>query len=97
MQGKQEVRFRLSHATVIELLSPRCRPHEVHHGFVMPSGKADLEVVKSTLIREERVRRALLFSMVGGCLPCLPLKSLNPYSRAASGCDDPPPDFDISF
>src|SRR5882757_415460 len=60
--------------------------------FVTPSGRAALGVGKSTL-REERARRALLFSKTGGCFP---LKSLNPYSRAASAAMTTLPDFDIS-
>jgi hypothetical protein len=59
---------------------------------MMPSGKADLGVVKSTL-REEPARRALLFSKVGRLLAIEILKSV---LRGASAAMTTLPDFDIN-
>lgn len=50
----------------------------------MPSGKADLGVVKSTL-REERARRALLFSKAGRLLA---IEILESVPQGCFGCDD---------
>src|SRR5258708_2122690 len=52
--------------------------------FVTPSGKPALGVGKSTL-REERARRALLFSKTGGLLPIEVLESV---LQGCFGCDD---------
>jgi len=52
--------------------------------FVTPSGKAALGVGKSTL-REERARRALLFSKTGRLLPIEVLESV---LQGCFGCDD---------
>src|SRR6266446_5767493 len=52
--------------------------------FVTPSGRAALGVGKSTL-REERARRALLFSKTGGLLPIEVLESV---LQGCFGCDD---------
>ena len=52
--------------------------------FVTPSGRAALGVEKSTL-REERARRALLFSKTGGLLPIEVLESV---LQGCFGCDD---------
>src|SRR5256886_4987560 len=52
--------------------------------FVTPSGRATLGVGKSTL-REERARRALLFSKTGRLLPIEVLESV---LQGCFGCDD---------